>query len=294
MEDHKIENFREKLTTELYGVEDLPTLPDMVFMLESALLNPYADAREISQILGEDPSLTARVLKMANSVYYSSAGGSITSLQNAIARVGFNEVRNLVTTVALIETFGGVGPHLNHNLFWKHSITVGIAARSIKNLSESASAFDEHEAYVAGLLHDIGILLLDQFFPDVFRQVRAYADEQGVPYNQAERELLGMDHGEIGGVLLEEWSIPESVVAAVTWHHRPEDADPAYSQLAETVELADFVGINLGIGEGGELRPKPISDGVWDHLGLAVDAIPTIIDQVSRDAVISQTLLSLD
>jgi HD-like signal output (HDOD) protein len=285
--------FRERLEQVFERVEDLPTLPSVVLELERALRNDETGAEDVARIMAEDPSLTATVLRVANSAFYGSAAGATTSVANAVARLGFREVSRLCTSLAVIRTFEGVGEHLAHRDFWKHSLVAGIATRVLKRCSGEANPFSEDEAYVSGLLHDVGTLVLDQYFPDVFLQIQALAEEKCMPRADAETFILKIDHGGIGALLLERWNLPESIIQAVSWHHGPGDARPEHRVLAQAVHLTEFICTGLGIGDGGDGSTEGFSAGAWHDLSLAVDDIPDIIAQVTEEASRCETLLTL-
>ena len=285
--------FRERLDQVFERVADLPTLPAVVLELERALHDDETGAEDVARIMEEDPSLTATTLRVANSAFYGAAAGTITSVQSAVARLGFREVSRLCTSLAVIRTFEGVGQHLNHPDFWKHSIVAAIATRILKKSSGEANPFSEDEAYVSGLLHDVGTLVLDQFFPDVFRQIQALAEEKGVPRAEAEAFILKIDHGGIGALLLDRWSLPDSIIQAVAWHHTPGNARPEHRALTQAVHLTEFICTDLGIGDGGDGGTEGFSEGAWHDLALPVDDIPDIIAQVTEEASRCESLLTL-
>ena len=285
--------FRERLNELFERVEDLPTLPSVVLELERALRDDATGAEDVARVMAQDPSLTATVLRVANSAFYGAAAGTITSVPNAVARLGFREVSRLCTSLAVIRTFEGVGRHLAHAEFWKHSLVAGIATRVIKKCSGEAHPFSEDEAYVSGLLHDVGTLVLDQYFPEVFLQIRTLAEEKSLAGATAERAILKIDHGGIGALLLERWNFPQSIIQAVGWHHTPGDAAPEHRGLAQAVHLTEFICTDLGIGDGGDGGTEGFSDGAWHDLALSVDAIPDIIAQVTEEASRCDALLAL-
>lgn len=285
-------SFRETVEHELEKIDDLPTLPSVLVSLDKALLAEDTSAADVGRIITDDPSLTSRILRVANSAYYGASAGPITSVTNAVARIGFRDVRDLVTSFAVIETFNGVGTHLDHRAFWKHCLGTGIAARVIQRHSGHDGPFDEDEAYLSGLLHDVGTLILDQFFPEVFIQVRQIAEERGLPCSETEQKLLKIDHGEIGGWLLRRWNLPAAVVEAVTWHHQPAKATPECQPLVEVTHLADFICTDLGIGDGSDGLTRGFKDAAWHNLALEIEDIPAIIDQVLEEAGRCDSLLS--
>ncbi len=170
---------------------------------------------------------------------------------------------------------------------------VGVATRVLKTFGGDAHEFSEDEAYVAGLLHDVGGLVLDQYLPRVLEQVQAVAREKGLPASEAETLVLRMDHGEIGAHLLRRWNLPESIVVAVEFHHQPENAPSEGRTLAQAVHLSDFVCTCLGLGDGGDGFTKGFSESAWHDLGLSVESIPKVMERAIEEATRCESLLTL-
>jgi HD-like signal output (HDOD) protein len=243
-------DFRDQLEKKLRIVEDLPTFPSVVFELERVMASDSSGAAEVALIIEEDPSLTANVLKLANSAaYYSSVSGTIVSVKDAVARLGFREIRQVVTTVELIRTFKDFGNLLKHQDFWRHSLRTAVSARGLGGASPRIDPIEQDEVYVGGLLHNVNLLLLDQYFPEVLNEVLTRVRQQGSSTAAVEQELLGMDHGEIGGELLKLWDIPESVVATVVGHLQPDQTADDIQHMVQIVNLAEILATNIKAAE---------------------------------------------
>ncbi len=277
-------DFQEFLEQQLDAINALPTLSEVVLEIQRALKDEDSDAQTIAQIVTQDPSLTANLLQLANSVYYGARSDAISSIQLAIARLGLRETGRILMTLAIIKTFDHIGETLDYKRFWKHSLIAAITTRIIKKFCARKNAFSDDDAYVAGLLHDIGSLILDQFFPEQFQNIHAYALEHSLSIAEAEWALLGMDHGIFGAKLLGRWRLPENIVAAVAHHHYPGNAKPAFRALAQAVHLADSICTLLDIGDGGDGHIKGFSEGAWHDLGLTANDIPDIIQQIAAEA----------
>lgn len=286
-------DFKDILEKRLAEVEDLPALPTIITQLEAAFQSDDSDAADVAEIITEDPVLASRVLKVANSVFYGISDSEIVSIKDAVARIGFAETRRLCTTLSLIKITGDVGGDLDHKLFWKHSLVVAVTTGVLAEYSSVVADVNKDETYMAGLLHDIGVLILDQYFADVYREIKEIGEREGVSRHAVEQYELGLDHGEIGGKLLEGWGLPKGIVEAVRWHHQPERAEEQYKSLVETVHLAEFVSTCLGVGDGGDGIPLGFDDMAWEDLDLSVDDIPEIIEKVKSQVEKCSTLVSL-
>ena len=274
-------SFRDELTVKLSTVEDLPTLPSIIITLERLLHNEAVGMEEVALVIEEDPAIAGSVLRVANSVvYYSSLSGTIVSVRDAIVRLGFQEVGRVVSTAAFIRTFGTLGAHLDPGRFWRHSLTTAVAARVIGRSTTAPVSFYEEEAYTAGLLHDVGLLILGQYFPDAYDRVQTTMGKQGLAAADAERAVLGLDHGEIGGYLLDRWNLPEVLVEAVTWHNQPDRAKPEAQLPAEVVRVSEIVSEALEAGDDSEEIMQPVlGQGLWGTLGISPEGVAAVVDE---------------
>jgi HD-like signal output (HDOD) protein len=285
---------RESIESRLQKIAYLPTMPQVLFKIEEALRDEKSAASQIGAIVSQDPSLTASVLRVANSIVYRGAlSNRIASVPHAVARLGFNEVKRICLSSALIRAFEGFGAGINHIEFWRHCVTVGLATRIFRRASRETNLLADQEAddaFVAGLLHDVGMLVMDQFFPEQFAQVRGHAEANGMPLAAAELEVLGIHHGEIGGILLESWHLPHAVVDAITWHHDPDRAAARNRTVAQMVHLADFICVNQSIGDTLEGFYTDFSPGAWHDLGLSADQVPQMLEALKDEAERSDVL----
>ncbi len=285
---------RENLESRLRKIAYLPTMPQVLFKVEEALRDEKSAAARIGAIVSQDPALTASVLRVANSIVYRGRTSTrISSVPQAVGRLGFNEVKRICMSSALIRAFEGFGKGIDHVEFWRHSLTVGMATRIFFQHSRdlalrAADAADD--AFTAGLLHDVGMLVMDQFFPEQFAKVRTQAEASGAPLAAAEVKLLGIQHGEIGGILLETWRLPVRVVDAISWHHDPDRAAPAHRTVAQMVHLADFMCVNQSIGDTLEGFYQDFSSGAWHDLGLSADQAPQMLEDLKEESERSDVL----
>jgi HD-like signal output (HDOD) protein len=197
-------------------------------------------ARQVLKLLAQDPILSAKVVRLANSTFYG--GLSAASLDQAIMRIGFREVRNVGLTSAVMDAFPDMGGNFNMPSFWQHCIASGMASYLV---AQSAPQLRRHESnpmagsyYVCGLLHHIGILLHALNVPAEFRQALDLTRKDDQSLYVAERQLLGFDHADSGAVLLQRWSFPEEVQQAVRYHHQPESAPEEFRMGARVLHVS--------------------------------------------------------
>ncbi|MBC7352198.1 MAG: HDOD domain-containing protein [Thermogutta sp.] len=232
-------------------VHDISTIPQVALRVLEVANDPDSSASDLKEVMETDAALSARVLRYVNSSAYA-VRTRITNLQQAIAYLGMKQIRNIALTASVAEMFRndmGVEPYRRSNL-WKHLVSVGICARLIAMRCKIA-AFED--AFLAGLLHDIGIILEDQYVHPRFRQmIMALTPEKSLC--EWERQFLGFDHAELGEAVARAWGFPENVRTAIAFHHnaalyRGEQINiircVAVANLICTLKGMPSVGINL-------------------------------------------------
>jgi HD-like signal output (HDOD) protein len=234
-----VTTFAQELQDLIRSGDQLPTLPHVVFQLHAVLNDEMAGSGDVAAVIEKDPSLTARLLRAANSAAFARGPDRVGSVQVAIQRLGVNQVRAITLVLSVVNAFGGRRRGLEHEAFWAHSAAVGLVARLIYARARPDAAMSSEDMYVAGLLHDLGLLILDQFFPDHYDRVAKERAASGQPLFEVEQQLLGMSHAEVGGALLGHWGLPQSVVDAVSFHHRPGAAPDTHRRVAQVVSAAE-------------------------------------------------------
>lgn len=255
--------FGPSLEALLKSGKQLPSLPILVIQVQKALANEMSGLRDIGQIIERDPALTARVLRVANSAAFSR-GDPVTNIGVAVGRLGMGHVRSLCLAVGVVRAFGDASHRLDHKRYWQHSAAVGMVAERLASESKRYAHVDGAEAYTAGLLHDVGLLILDQFFPEEFAGVQEETDGDLAPRWRVELNRLGLDHGAVGGRVLERWQLPEAVRLSVTGHHQPELADGPAGALARVIwgaeALCSASGLELPQEGTAEVSPTEVFD----------------------------------
>jgi len=220
------------------NIEDVSTLPQVALSVMEVANDPISNASDLREVMEGDAALSARVLRCVNSSAYATRT-KITNLQQAIAYLGTKQIRNMAVTASVSELFADdktIGPYCRLEL-WRHLVSVGICARLIA----LRRRFDNFEDFfLAGLLHDIGIILEDQHVHDHFRAVIGSIDEKRT-LAQVERELLGFDHTMLGEKVAEVWKFPVGVTAAIRHHHMSAHYRGDESDLVKSVEVANFI-----------------------------------------------------
>ena len=238
------------ILTNLKDIKDLPTLPEVMVKVQALISSDKGDASTLADIIKQDPALTTTILKTANSAYYNFVNRRISSISEAIARIGFNEVLKITLAMSVIQQFSNTKSMIGYKAFWRHSLTAANVSLIIIDLIKHDTLEPyRQELFLAGLLHDIGILIYDQFFHEEFTKIIDFALGQEKTYLSSEGIISPKEtHAFIGGALLEIWKLALPVVVAVRNHHSPEKAPEKLRELAAVVSLVEYVLCNSRVG----------------------------------------------
>ncbi|CAK0765204.1 HDOD domain-containing protein [Gammaproteobacteria bacterium] len=252
----------------------IPSLPEIFYQLVAIIDDPNVSLSDISNVISEDTSLSARLLRIANSAMFNFPS-RINTISQAITIIGTQQIRELVLATSVISIFKGISSDLvDMQSFWRHSIACGIAARAIATLRRAGNI---EQFYVLGLLHDIGLLLSVTLIPDKAKIALTRCQQGGELLYRVEREVLGFNHGGLGAALLKAWRLPDAVQEPVGCHHSPTIAS-AYPEAAAIVHLAEIIVQGLSLGNSGEQWVSPLDQKAWRILALAEGSIATIVD----------------
>ncbi|MGE5400003.1 MAG: HDOD domain-containing protein [Ignavibacteriales bacterium] len=229
---------RAKTEAALNGIKNLPLIPKVMFEVTKFLQEPAPTTSGLAKLIGKDQGLTTKILSVANSPLYGLQR-KVTSLEFAIIVLGFKEIRDVVTAISLAEAINVASDrYFNQVDFWVHSMVVGSAAKGIsQNLGFMDIASD---AFVAGMLHELGIQLLHKFMHPQFVEICQKVQTEGICFLEAESEVLGMTHQDVGRFLAEKWNLPVMLCDTLKYHHSPGKTAKG-NLLASLVHLADFM-----------------------------------------------------
>ncbi|MBI5386493.1 MAG: HDOD domain-containing protein [Verrucomicrobia bacterium] len=259
--------------------EHLPPAPRILPQLLVKLAEPDTDTGEVVELIAYDPTLTAKALKFCNSAFYGLAT-PVDSLHDAVNRLGFQSIFILVASISgsHLVAAGRQEYGIDSTLLWKHSVVTALAAQGLAR----DRGDDETSAFTAGLLHDIGKLVLADALQEKYAELLQESADKQQSLLDAEEAFLGANHAEIAGRLLERWNFPPSLTAAVAWHHEPGKAQ-AHERLAACVFLADMVAHFLGHSFGHQPFSMRSHEEATRILGVSPADMPRYMtDTVSR------------
>jgi putative nucleotidyltransferase with HDIG domain len=279
---------KETLKKKIYArIDELPTLPVVVSKLLTLLEDPDFDIGELTEVISQDPALTAKVLKVANSAYYGFAQ-EIDTLDRAVALLGINMLKSLVLSVGVVAALPRAkrSEMLDPAGLWLHCVA---SAAVIREMGERMGLPKEDDhLFVVGLLHDVGKIVLLHFFFDLYQEALQKAKlREDMPLYLAEREIIGMDHGDVGAMLLGRWKFPPQVIKPILAHHHHDvsvDADPRDTTM---LRLANQLPQIVGLGRDGNTSPPQVRAGDLELLGFDQTDLEGLIDytQASQESI---------
>ncbi|HWP95787.1 MAG TPA: HDOD domain-containing protein [Syntrophomonadaceae bacterium] len=269
---------RISLESIIEAVNDIPALPHVVVRIMQLTDDPNTTPQDIHSVLNQDQAMTARVLRLANSAYYGYAR-RIATITDAVVLLGFNTIRSIVMAAAVSELLNKKieGYALEEGELWRHSQASAITARFLARRCKFAQV---DLAYTAGLLHDIGKVILNRYMKDAYHEVVDLVSNQEMPFMQAEEQVLGCNHALIGARVAEKWSLPPQLVEAIQLHHYP-DLAQANEKLTAIVHMADAICLSMGIGVGVDGLLYPVSAHAVKILGMSEADIENQVSELA-------------
>jgi putative nucleotidyltransferase with HDIG domain len=235
-----------ELEKTIQNAGDLPTIPVIATKVLQMLENERVNADQLAKVVASDPAVAARVLKISNSAFYGCQR-QIQTLSSAIVILGFNTLKSLVVAASVKQVYKPFG--LTEKMLWEHSFGAGLAARLI---ASNTRIVNEEEAFLAGLFHDIGKIIMNSFDKNKFQNAIQRCYNENLSFEEVEKTTYDYTHAEVGAYVIKKWNFPEILTGAVFYHHHPEAVDPqdVYLQhLTAVVNLAHLFCLKAGVGE---------------------------------------------
>lgn len=238
-------------------VQEIPALPDVAMKVLRMTEDPLVSAREVAAAVAVDVALTSRILKIANSAYYGMSR-RISTVNEAVLLLGMRSLRSLALAAAAYDTLKQEvrGYSLPAGELWRHSVACALTSQVVAHRSRAAAA---EEAFVAGLLHDVGKVVLNTYVGDQFQAILALVELEGIPFHEGEKVILGFEHAEVGARIAEKWNLPSHLCGAIAGHH-----DVALGgekpTLAAVVHVANCICVTEGLGTNGDGLPPTFDE----------------------------------
>lgn len=271
-------------------VGELPAIPTIASQVMAAAAKPTTSADDLRRLIEKDPSMSARLLRVANSSLYGFRR-QVDTLRHAITLLGFKTVECMVMAASLRDVFRNFG--LGEKLLWEHATVAGVAASKLASFGPVS--VDREQAFTAGLLHDLGKIALSNVFRERYHRVMARVYNEGIAAVDAEREEFGFDHAVLGAHVAEKWQLPKPLVQAIRYHHHhprdyaglPEDQ----ATLIALVSVVTRVCTRLGLGRRGPIEAIDLMDlPAFELLGFGADDVEAVTQLVADEAKAAEGL----
>jgi len=269
-------------------ISGIVTLPDVYLRINRLVENPDSSSADIARAASQDAAFTAKLLKLANSAHYGFPA-AVDTVAKAVTLIGTTQVRNLALSLSAANSFAGLpNDRVSMRNFWKHSLLCALAARELGKL---AGRCDPESLFTAGLLHDIGELILFNRLPEQAQAVllAVLDSQQEITVPEAEAEIVGFDHAEVGGALAESWRLPDMLRECIACHHAPARAtghprEAALIHIANSLaQLAEIDSLDLD-------DAPPIDAAAWIAAGLDPDAVEPVVRAAQAEFVAIEQL----
>lgn len=248
----------------IQGVREVSTIPDIYDKVNEVFNNPKSSASDLGRVISGDQGLTVKILRLVNSTFYGFPS-KIDTVSRALTIIGFKQVRELVLATSILSMFKDLGDKISFKMedFWKHSIGCGLTSRvlAIYRRRENPESY-----FVAGLLHDIGRLVLLENYSEEYREVFTIVKDKNSLVFEAEMDVFGFTHAEVAKELISSWNFPDSLKVAVGYHHEPQGGKGS-SSYADIVHISDILVHACGIGYSGEPFVPPLNTDAWERVG---------------------------
>jgi HD-like signal output (HDOD) protein len=274
----------------LAGLGEIATLPEITVRIIETVENPKSTARDLHEIIKNDPALSAKILKVVNSAFYGLPG-QIGSIDRAIVLLGLSAVKNIAIAASITRLFKGkqLSKEFTAKDLWTHSLAVGVASRLIHKQIHKQGGDD---IFLAGLIHDLGIMTIRQAYPEKLTEIIDRVGETGEDYCAVETEILGADHQAFGAGLGGKWKFPRHLRAVMGYHHTPEQLDEDNLALVNIIQLADILCCRAKLGFYITSANKALEPEHLVAVGVNSDQISEVIELLPEQISVAESMMS--
>ncbi|MDD5673152.1 MAG: HDOD domain-containing protein [Chitinivibrionales bacterium] len=272
-----------ELRERIEHITNLPTLPQVATRLISIINKPSTSFSDVAFVVGQDMALSAKILRMANSAFYG-VPRTVSTVQNAVAILGLKVITTLVVSLTVFDLFPKESKKLlfDRKAFWYHCLGCGLIAKLYCNALPKVVLFDAEEAFCAGLLHDIGKVVMEQYLHADFHKALRHAAKNHLPLYESEKEILGFTHTDVGAWLIGPWGLPLELSAPIAYHHEPESS-PDNLDIVALVHFADYTSYEMNLCLDPAYGKPTVNSACVKYLMLADRQVAQIKEQIPAE-----------
>ncbi len=271
----------------------LGNLPDSFQRLNEIANDPHSDIEDVVEVVRHDPELAANLLRLANSSFYNQ-GDPVSTIEEAAQKLGLRVVVESSLALGIIKAIAIDPTYFDLHAFWRRSLSIAYLTEVVLQFMPSylRTRTDANTLFTAGLLHDLGLLVLIQGFPDTMMGIVDHALNEDIPLQDAEQAILGFTHQDVGRVLFKKWSLPEQFLAVAGYHHKPmELTKRVYVVLVDAIHISDFICSNRAIAHARTTFKPILYEDVWKRSGIGLEQMPDLCELADRAATSADLLL---
>jgi putative nucleotidyltransferase with HDIG domain len=275
------------------NIRNLPTPPIVFHQIQKVIHDPKVSASQIAGILAEDPAMSVKVLKLTNSAFYGLAR-EIDSVKQAVVIVGLEAVKNLVLSASVLDMFKGkdIDPDFQDK-FWRHSLATAFCSRILAKHLRKNGIVDPDSAFSAGLLHDIGKIVIACFLPQEYAKIKeARAIDPRAASFEIEEQALGYTHAQIGALLAVQWKLPQKLGESITFHHHPSSA-PLKDSIIYVVHIADYLAKRTFYDGDDRNLIGGLEEGVIEYMQIGEADLDTYSETLRQEYLKAETFMQM-
>lgn len=260
------------------GIGEIATLPEITVRIIQIVEDAKSTARDLHTVIKNDPALASKILKVVNSAFYGLPG-QVNNVDRAVVLLGFSAVKNIAIAASMTRLFlsGSTIDGFNAMDLWRHSAAVGAVAGTIARIQGSPAT---EELFLAGLIHDLGLLIERQVLPKKLAEVIARHRAAPKPFTQVEEEVIGADHQAFGQALAAKWHFPRALCTVIGYHHKPHLLAPEFRPIAEIVHAADILACKAEIGFTATAADETLTPELLESLGITATDVDSILAEL--------------
>lgn len=279
-----------KIESIVNSIKELPPLPTTFMKLSELSRNPNSSISDVVKVISLDQAMSIRVLRTCNSPFYGLKK-EVTSVAQAAAYLGFNSLLNIATAKVANDLFNVKvkGYDLEEGELYRHSIATALGASIIAKRKHPAL---KDTVFTGGLLHDIGKLIMARYVSEEYQKIKDIVQNKQISFNEAEKNVLGIDHSELGEKIGKKWKLGNSLLMAIRFHHEPTASD-SESPIPHIVHVADALAMMLGIGAGADGLHYAVQEDSMKICGLGENDIDAVIQELLSEMSKAEDALTL-